>query len=110
MTRCNPTASGRNPHDMPTRFISASHSLAIASERMAEERKGAEKLMPFICENCAATVRLATITVTRHDLWLCGDHDERPLTKAFIACSWACAAALTADLAKAEPEPDTEPF
>lgn len=65
----------------------------------------------FACERCGKEVRNVTVTVTRHDLWRCGDHDERPLTKAFIACSWDCASVLTADLAKAESEyvPE-EPF
>lgn len=68
--------------------------------------------MAWPCENpnCAVTVHKRTVTVTVHDLWQCGDHDERPLVKAFITCSWACMAEMARDLAAAEEAPSEVPF
>lgn len=66
----------------------------------------------FVCANpnCAGHARDRMVTVTVHDLFRCGDHDERPLTAAFIACSWTCMAAMAADIAKVEPKVEGEPF
>lgn len=66
----------------------------------------------WVCANpnCQGKVNDRTVTVTVHDLWRCGDHDERPLTQAFITCSWACMAAMAADIAKGEPKVEGDPF
>lgn len=59
--------------------------------------------------NCVGRVHDRTVAVEVRDLWHCGDHDERVLTRALITCSWSCLAAMAADFAK-ESGGEEDPF